>query len=225
MEIRKSNIDFNYDFNEIEGIQDDIFPNTFCCCIIGKPGTGKTTLLRHLLLESNLMFRKYDYVLLCSPSLNEYPFNLNANQTNNNFEIEWFYSRLLALKCKTKTNILIIIDDFISQIYENRYNSRLISLFYNRRHIVKNGVINIILTSQKFKTIPTFVRVTINIFFIFKCSVKELKSIWEEHGLISWNQFNIISTYAFSLPAGFLVYNIQDNKYFVKFDQVILTQS
>ena len=57
-----TNIQFKIDRSKIEGIQDlstDIFPSHFLGLICGKPGSGKTSLLRFLLQDKNLFFKKY----------------------------------------------------------------------------------------------------------------------------------------------------------------------
>jgi DNA-binding transcriptional MocR family regulator len=43
-------------------------------------------------------------------------------------------------------NVLIILDDMVSDIKKNEHNPELAKLFYNRRHLI-NGTLSIILTS------------------------------------------------------------------------------
>jgi Cdc6-like AAA superfamily ATPase len=223
MEIQKSNIDFRYDFNGIEGIENDIFPPNFCGCIIGKPGSGKTTLLRYLLLDPNLLYKKYDYVYIMSPSIEEYPFVMNKQSITNKFDLGWIYSNLKAIPPSEKhLDLLIIIDDFISYLKDNATNPELISLFFNRRHIVNNATISILLTSQRYMTIPATIRSVLNIIILFQLSFRDLFKIWEEHISIPRKAFfSLVSSLSYR---DFLVCNIQEKKFFVRFDQVIFSQ-
>jgi len=220
MEIKKNNIEFKYDFNEIECIRNDIFPPNFNCCIIVKPGSGKTTLLRQIMLDPNLLFQKYEYIFIMSPSIEEYPFILNENNVTNKFDLNWIYSRLKGIKSITHVNVLLIIDDFIGQIHKQIYNPYLISLFYNRRHLVENGTLSIILTSQRYMQIPIQIRSTLNIIILFKLNFKDLEKIWIEHISLSKKQF-----ISLALKDKFLICNLQDNKFFSEFDQVVFSQS
>lgn len=43
---------------------------------------------------------------------------------------------------------MIVIDDFIGELHNNRDNQALLNLIYNRRHLLNNGgVISFIITS------------------------------------------------------------------------------
>ena len=221
MEIKKNDIDFKYDFLGIEGINNDIFPHNFICCIIGKPGSGKTTLLRQLLLNPNLLYRKFDYVFIASPSIEEFPFIMNPQNITNKFDIDWFYKSLSQIQSNTHTNILIIIDDFVSQIKKQQNNPNLNTLFFNRRHIVKNATISLIITSQRYMSIPSSIRSCINILVVFQLTRKDILKIWEEH--INLSKKTFISLLSFDDKCSFAVCNLQDNKFFLKFDQVIFS--
>lgn len=73
--IKDSNIEFSYDYKKAEGVQDfnkEMFPNHFLYLICGKPGSGKTTLLKFLLTRNELMYKKFDFVFIVSPSYIEY---------------------------------------------------------------------------------------------------------------------------------------------------------
>jgi hypothetical protein len=55
-------------------------------------------------------------------------------------------------------NVLIIIDDFITQINSYKRSPEIQKLAFNRRHLIKNGMISILITSQKFNLLPTPMR-------------------------------------------------------------------
>lgn len=222
MELEKNDIKFKYDFNTLEGIESDIFPPNFCCALIGKPGSGKTTLLRQLLLEPDLLFQKYEYVFILSPSIEEFPFVMNSDSMTNKFDMNWIYTKLKGIKEKKHVNILLVIDDYVSYLRELRNDPYLMSLFFNRRHIVTNGTISIIITSQRYMSIPHNIRSTINILFLFPMTRKDLETVWTEHINMSRKKFFSLSSLE---DHKFLVCNIQDSKYYLEFDRVVFSQS
>jgi type IV secretory pathway VirB4 component len=62
---------FNIDRSKIEGIQDlenEYFPSHFLGLICGWPGSGKTTLIKFILKHPKLLYKKYDEILILSPS-------------------------------------------------------------------------------------------------------------------------------------------------------------
>lgn len=63
--IKKSNIVFNFDNSKEEGIKitNEIFPNHFLCLLCGKPGSGKTSLLKFVLKSSDLLFKVKEFFL------------------------------------------------------------------------------------------------------------------------------------------------------------------
>jgi hypothetical protein len=62
--------------------------------------------------------------------------------------------------------MLIIMDDVVSQIKGNN-SPAFVELFYNRRHRLQNGIINIIVTSQKWNMVPPFIRTILNMVISF----------------------------------------------------------
>lgn len=222
MNIIKSDIDFKYDYTGPEGISTYIFPDNFLCMLIGKPGSGKTTLLRQLLLSPDLLFKKFDYVFIMSPSLEEFPFIMNTDSMTKKFDIAWFYKVLSVIKSDIHVDILIVIDDYVSQIKKNITNPLLQQLFFNRRHLVKNGTISIIITSQRYMAIPAPVRSVVTMIIMFQLTRRDIEKVWEEHISLSKKEF--VSLALFEKKSDFLVCNLQDNLFFLRFDQVTFSR-
>jgi hypothetical protein len=63
--------------------------------------------------------------------------------------------------------MLIVFDDVISQLKESNISHRLQQLFYNRRHLLANGTISILVTSQKWTSFPKFMRTCLNGLIVF----------------------------------------------------------
>lgn len=66
----------------------------FLMLIIGKPGSGKTTLMKHLLLDSEFYRNKFDKVLLVSPSAAKVGLPVDPQDQHNEFDLFWIYSKL-----------------------------------------------------------------------------------------------------------------------------------
>lgn len=217
MEVKESNIKFQFDQTGIQGISSDFFPANFLMCIIGKPGSGKTTLLRKLLLDSDLLSKKFDYILIITPSPQEFPFIINDKQIVTQFDLNWITKLLYSLK--NVKNVLIIIDDFISWIKKEENNPLLRQLIFNRRHIVKNATVSIIMTSQRYITIPATIRSCINMLIVFKLSFKDMSKIYDE--LITC--FRSVWRIIISQMSHFLMINVDSQEFFLDFDKVVVS--
>jgi hypothetical protein len=64
-------------------------------------------------------------------------------------------------------NILFVLDDCVAQLNKLTKNSIITNLFFNRRHIIPNCNISIIVTTQHMKTICPRLRSVATAFFIF----------------------------------------------------------
>lgn len=154
----------------------------FNFAIIGKPGCGKTTLLRDMLLYH---FNKiYEYVFIISPSISEFPYIcFYKNDKLNLKEIIGIFEKIEKGKC------LIVLDDCISEIKGLEKSLELKKLFFNRRHLIKEGRIDIIFTTQRYMVIPTCARQTLSHFIFFNISKKDQDIIYNEHIEMKKNKF------------------------------------
>jgi len=138
--LEKSEITFKIDKSEIEGIKDlDIFPSHFLGVICGCPGSGKTTLLKFMMTHEKLLFKKFDEVLILSPSVKEFDlFLLPKNNMVDKLDWEFINDKIKLFNGYTKkfnigyTNVLIIIDDFITELNNDKFNTSLKKLVFNR---------------------------------------------------------------------------------------------
>lgn len=68
--------------------------------------------------------------------------------------------------------MLIVMDDVLSYLKGNQ-SPLLIDLFYNRRHLLTEGCINILVTSQKWNMLPVYIRTGVNMLFIYPISKQQ----------------------------------------------------
>jgi energy-coupling factor transporter ATP-binding protein EcfA2 len=229
MKLIKSNINFKIELYKNEGVQDfenDIFPSQFCLTICGKPGSGKTTLLKFLIKSNKFFGKKYDYIYIISPSFCEYD-NLLLPDDNFTNSLNWLWIKDKIDKINSRhseyMNVLFIFDDIISELYNSRYSKEIGQFIFNRRHLLLNGMISIILTSQKFTRIPTEIRSCSNIIIFFKLNSMCLKKIYEDLVFVDKEIYEEVVNKIFTeTPNCFLIYRICNNNFYKNFDKVII---
>lgn len=222
----KSGIDFSITSSN-EGVLDFktcIFPNHFLMAICASPGYGKTTLIKFLLSSNDFFYKKYDFVLLVSPSLIEYnDLFIPKENTSNKLETCWINEKFSLINeeyKKTYTNVLLILDDVVSSVNKEKNSEELMAIIFNRRHVLVNGMVSIIITTQKFNIIPTIMRTTLNVLILFDVIKKEIETI-KDNIIKSDIDFTSILSLCFKNPGDFLIYNVKTNKFYLKFDEIV----
>jgi ABC-type multidrug transport system ATPase subunit len=57
--------------------------------IVGKPGSGKTSTIRTMLTDEHYYYRKFDNVLLISPSANKMGIKVKKDNLTQVFDLKW----------------------------------------------------------------------------------------------------------------------------------------
>src|SRR5450631_2777484 len=208
----------------VEGLLDlknpDIIPNSFFMLLIGKPGAGKSTIIEELLLNPEFMNAQFDYILIFAP----YPFtNLNCKKNENyfsEFDLKIIYEFIEEINEKHKDdyiNLLIVFDDLISHIHKAAYEAEFLSLFYNRRHLIKKGCISIIMTTQKFIVVPPQIRPCVNCFLTFQLNSSEYQAI--KRDLCSWIEIREIVNILKNVFDFIFINLVNGNKY-INFERI-----
>jgi len=226
--IKKSNINFTIDRSKKEGVQDmnnEIFPSHFLGLICGKPGSGKTSLLKFIMQEPNLLFKKFDYVFILSPSFVEYKlFFLPPSNYTNQLDFDWIKFQIAKInetQSQTYTNVLFIFDDILSDLHKNYRAKEVLDFIFNRRHLLKNGMISVLITSQKYNYIPTAIRSALTLLIAFKLNNIDWKYI-EDEIIFSDTPLSDVLNFVFKdNPFNFIGYRVDTNEYFKNFDKII----
>ena len=211
--------DANYKFKPIKFNVDDIldenikapFPNkSFFWVIVGKPGSGKTSLMLNCLSNkkrhTRVYYKVFDKILVVMPknsrlSIKDNIFDdLPEDQLFENFddsvvnrvkEIRDEYT-ILNKKKKRNRNTLLILDDVTAYLKDNP--RALIELATNRRHLK----LSIILLVQFIRSVPRPVRFQVTHITFFKPSNElDLHIILEEYVNMKKDDFNDLTRFVF----------------------------
>lgn len=87
--------------------------------------------------------------------------------------------------------MLLVLDDVVSSIKKAEYNPRLSQLIMNRRHLIFNGTISIIIVSQKYTLIPVRLRSNANWLVLFQLNPIDFENIYKDmivHDYDTWKR-------------------------------------
>lgn len=87
-------------------------------------------------------------------------------------------------------NVLIVMDDMVSQIKAEENNPLLTQLIFNRRHLVMNGMISMIIVSQKYTMIPARVRSNANWLILFRLNPNDFETVFKDVVMMHHNQWD-----------------------------------
>ena len=185
----------------------------FAMLIIGKPGSGKTTLILSLICKKGKAFnRKFDRVYLWSPSLitmKDDPFELiPEDQKFDEATLENLSEVLSEIK-DSGEKVLFIFDDVISDLRgkgRGAVENLLQKIFFNRRHLAgAGGSLSIIATSQAYNKIDTKLRKTASQIICYRnFHKKETESLFDEVILIPKKEYTDTLRYVFNKKHDFL---------------------
>ena len=137
----------------------DTLVHPFKCLLIGRPGSGKTTVMHNLFIRIQMSDKPFQTLLIIQPSTSNEHNILDPTITL--FDIPDIESIVSEDNGKT----LIIIDDFDMSKLDTNQKRNLSMLF---RYISSHHNISVMLSYQSFFDIPTIIRKTCNYFFIWK---------------------------------------------------------
>jgi septin family protein len=77
----------------------------FIMMLIGKPGSGKTTLLKQLLTNEQMYYKKFDHVILVSPSHAKMDLKLKKENVASSFSLDWLFKKIDEINEKQLENV------------------------------------------------------------------------------------------------------------------------
>lgn len=145
----------------------NMLPDSFAALVIGKPGSGKSSLIQRLLSMREGFLKKFDLVLFMSP-YEIGTLKIPENRKSDTLNIDFVYNTIEhEQQYRHVDNCLVIIDDLVSHVNKDANNPQLIDLIYNRRKIVKGCEISLLFTTQKYTLFPARFRSTLQFIIAF----------------------------------------------------------
>ncbi len=83
-------------------------------------------------------------------------------------------------QAETRTNVLLVLDDVVGEIKANENNFVQSQLFFNRRHLIANGTVSIIVVSQKYTMIPARIRSTASWLILFRLNPVDADNVYKD---------------------------------------------
>ena len=197
--------------------------------IIGKPGSGKTSLLISFLTGkgNKKIFRKvFDHIHLVMPkssreSMKKNPFKNHSEDKmyEELNSINTIYDSLLS-SSEEKEKSLLILDDVGAVLKNVEIGKKLRQIIYNRRHLK----CHIVVLLQSYLSIPKEVRKLITNCYMFKPSKVEFKNFCEELFETKKDMALEIMKVAYSETKDhpYIMLNVETQKMYRKFDEIII---
>lgn len=77
-------------------------------------------------------------------------------------------------------NVLFILDDVVADVKKREAEADLASLFFNRRHLVSNGTVSIMLVTQKYTLIPSRLRSSANWLILYRLNPIDFDAVYKD---------------------------------------------
>jgi hypothetical protein len=200
-------------------------------CIIGRPGSGKTSLTISLITQKiPKIYRKtHHHILILMPensisSLKNNPFKVlpkeNIYNELNEETMMDIYNRVDGYS-KQDEKTLLFIDDMTADLKKSKYIIDIFKkLVYNRRHLK----LNIIITAQSYVNLPLDIRKNIQNLIMFKPPKKELELVFHELFETKKNLFLDVMKMAYNDKHNFLFLNVPSQRIFKNWDELIIDE-
>lgn len=199
--------------------------------IIGKPGSGKTSLLMSFLSGKgdNKVFRKvFSNILLVMPetSRNSMKKNLFKDHPEeklyeelNHKTIHDIYDKLNEYSKENETSLLIL-DDVGASLKDNENAKILRKIIFNRRHLK----VQIFMLLQSFISLPKEIRKLFSNVFMFKPSKVEFENLFDELFETKKDGAMDVMRFVYDKPHQYLMMNVDSQRMYKGFDELILKE-
>lgn len=194
--------------------------------LIGRPKSGKTSLLHSLFSHKGLLRYCYNKVYLFQPihSSRSIDDNIFEKIPEDQIYHELTFDNLLAVKMRIDEDALeghtscIILDDMSAFLKDKSTLKLFKDIIYNRRHYR----LSMYFLVQSFYAVPKDLRRMWSNIFCFKVTKDEFTNMWNE--LIEYDDAYIrpIMRLVFNAPYKFLFVNVDSQKLYDGWDEIIL---
>lgn len=190
---------------------------------IGKPGSGKTSLVVSLFKSKDIFNKVFHNVYLFQPSQSRASMSDDIFESIQNKYDELSYENLEEVMNQIKEEDpkycnCIIFDDMGAYLKDKSIKKLLKELIYNRRHLRTS----VFFLCQTYMSVEPDIRKLFSNLFIFRVSKMELEKIFDELVEESKDAILPISKLVFREQYNFLFINTDSGRLFKNFDEIIL---
>jgi len=197
--------------------------------IIGRPGSGKTSLLCAFLKgrgKEKIYRKSFDKILLVMPSSSRNSMKQNVfkklpeDQMYDELDLGSMtdiYKRLLASTAE-KEKTLLILDDVGASLKNAEIQTLFRKVIYNRRHLK----VKIIVLLQSFLSCAKEIRKLFTNIFCYKPSKVEFENLADEIFEMKKDKANRLMNFCFDVPHQFLMINVESQRMYKGFDEILL---
>jgi hypothetical protein len=199
--------------------------------VIGRPGSGKTSMLLSFLTgrKDKKIFRKaFNNILLVMPESSRQSLKKNIfekHPADKMYEeltqesIDDIYQKLLTYSGEENESSMLILDDVGASLKNNSIQQTLRKIIYNRRHLK----CSIFILLQSYLSAPKEIRKMYNnIFVLYKPSKTEIENLFSELFETKKDLCIDIMNFVFKNPHDYLMLNIDSQKMYRDFDEIII---
>lgn len=189
--------------------------------MVGRPKSGKTSLLYSFFKSKDIFKGTFDKIFLFQPeqsraSMSDKLFDrIPDNQKYEELTLENLNDVEENL---SENNNVIIFDDMTVFLRDKTIKKKLKELVFNRRH----KHLSIIFLVQTYMSVEPDIRKLFSNLFIFKCSKREMETIWDEHVELPNDYVLPIMKVVFDEPYQYLFLNTDSQRLFKCFDEILL---
>jgi hypothetical protein len=189
--------------------------------MIGRPGSGKTSLIYSFFKSKDIFKNTFDKIFLFQPSQSRQSMKdklfdrIPDNQKYEELSLENLNDVEENL---SEHNNVIIMDDMGAFLRDKTIKKKLKELVFNRRH----KHLSIIFLVQTYMSLEPDIRKLFSNMFIFKCSKREMEALWDEHIELPNDYVLPIMKLVFDEPYQYLFLNTDSQRLFKGFDELVL---
>ena len=201
--------------------------NKYCFTgVIGKPGSGKTSLIMSWLTSKKVFRKMFHHVLVVMPtssinSMKKSPFKDHPDDkmyNELNFDTLSTIKQRLEESSENKQSTLLIMDDIGASLKNNSIKNLMREIIYNRRHLK----VSIIVLLQSYLSLEREIRKLFNNVIMFKPSKVEFENLFEELFETNKDVALDIMNIAYEKPHDYIVLNVDSQKIYKGYDEIIV---
>lgn len=190
--------------------------------MLGKPRSGKTSLLYSFFKSKEIYGKTFDKVFIIQPeqsraSMKDPLFDkLPDDQRFDELTVENLETIDNNL---SEYNNILILDDVTADLKQPENCKKLKEFVYNRRH----KHLTILFLCQSWISVPKDIRKLFSNIFLFKCSKKEMETLWDEVIEMNKDYMLPIMKHVYNAPYKFMFIDTDSQQFFDGWDEIIIS--